>query len=203
MDYADVLRHLRRADAEIHSASRCGSRVYGTAGPSSDEDFIVVLVDEHARQDLLFRGGANFVVHGAGSFRDALAAQSVFAFEHLFTPAEHRLKEARPPLPFTVDRDRLAASATARSAADFAKAARTFADEPLAARKKLFHALRIPMFARQIATRGRITDFGEAKPLWLEIAARADTTWDAYAQTYVPLREALCAELVTLAQKKR
>lgn len=202
MDYADVLRHLRRADAEIHSACRCGSRVYGTAGPGSDEDFFIVLADERAKQDLLFRGGANFVVHGLGSFREALADQSVFAMEGLFAPAEHRLKEPRTKVPFTVDRGRLAASASARSTSDWAKAARTFAEEPRAAKKKLFHALRVPMFARQVATRGRITDFGEATPLWIEIAGRPETEWDAYERAYGRLREKICEELGALAKKR-
>lgn len=202
MDYADVLRLLRRTDAEIHSVCRCGSRVYGTAGPGSDEDFTVVLADEKARQDILFREGKNFVVHGTGTFRKALSDQSVFALECLFAPAEHRLKEGRPALPWKLDRVKLAASASARSASDFAKAARTFDEEPRAAKKKLFHALRIPMFARQVMARGRITDFTEAAPLWREIDARADDAWDAYAAAYGPMRERIAAELAAPAKRR-
>jgi hypothetical protein len=183
---------MRRRDGEIHSASRCGSRVYGTAGPGSDEDFVVVLADASARQDLLFVGGVNVVVHGTGSFAKALADQSVFACEALFAPPPHRLKEGRPPLPFRLDRDKLAASARARSDADFKKAAKTFADEPRAAKKKLFHALRVPIFARQLVQHRTLVDFTEAAPLWVEIAARADLTWEPYAQAYGALRERIC-----------
>lgn len=192
MEYVDLLRLLKRSDAEVLGACRCGSRVYGTAGPRSDEDFFVVLHEEKARPDLLFRGGANFVVHGLGSFREALADQSVFALECLFAPAEHRLKVGAMPA-YTVDRARLAASAGARSASDFAKAERTFAEEPLAAKKKLFHSLRVPMFARQVASRGRIVDFTEARPLWVEIEAAAaeELSWGAYGA----LRERLVAEI--------
>lgn len=202
MDYADVLRLLRRKDAEIHSVCRCGSRVYGTAGPASDEDFTVVLADENARQDLLFREGKNFVLHGTGTFRKALSDQSVFALESLFAPPEHRLKEGRPPLPWKLDRAKLAASASARSDSDFAKAARTFADEPRAAKKKLFHSLRIPMFARQVIAKGRIADFTEAAPLWREIEARSDDGWEPYAGAYGPLRERLTAELAAPGKKR-
>lgn len=202
MDYADVLRHVRRTDAQIAFACRCGSRVYGTAGPDSDEDFLVVLADARAKQDLLFRGGANFVIHGLESFREALAGQSVFALEGLFAPAAHRLKELRAPLPYKVDRARLSASASARSASDFGKAAKAFTDEPRAAKKKLFHALRVPMFARQIVTRGRIVDFREASPLWAEIAGRADTEWEAYARDYGRLREKLCEEIGAPAKRR-
>lgn len=201
MDYADVLRFLKKSDAEIHSVCRCGSRVYGTAGPRSDEDFFVILAGREARRDLLFRGGANFVVHSLPIFREALAEQSVFALECLFAPAEHRLK-AGPMPPYTVDREKLAASAGARSASDFKKAERTFEGEPLAAKKKLFHALRVPMFAKQIAARGRIVDFGEARPLWAEIAARPEEGWEPYAISYGPLRERLVAEIAPRGKRR-
>lgn len=194
MDYAEILRHLRRPDADVHSVLRCGSRVYGTAGPAPDEDFVVILAQKDAKQDLLFRGGANFVIHGVESFRRAIADQSVFALECLFLPPEHKLKETRGTFTYAPDKKKLAASASARSEADFAKAARTFDDEPTAARKKLFHALRVPMFARQIAARGRIVDYGEARGLWEEIRD-ADVGWEKLARRHGPLRERLCAEI--------
>lgn len=195
MEYADLLRLLRRTDAEIRCACRCGSRVYGTFGPRSDEDFTVVLADRGARQDLLFRDGKNVVIHGIGTFEKALSEQSVFALEALFAPAEHRLKEARPAIPWRLDAAKLAASASARSASDFAKAAKTFEEEPFAAKKKLFHAIRIPMFARQVIAKGRIVDFTEAAPIWREIEAREDLDWEAYARDYAPLRERLTTDL--------
>lgn len=194
---------MRRQDGEIHSASRCGSRVYGTAGPRSDEDFVVVLADAAARQDLLFVGGVNVVVHGTGSFTRALADQSVFACEVLFAPAEHRLKEGRPPLPYRLDRPKLAASAAGRSDADFKKAGKTFADEPQAAKKKLFHALRVPLFARQLVQNGKIVDFAEAAPLWAEIAGHRETEWAPYAQAYGAMREGLCAWLAKADRASR
>ena len=195
MDYPEILRHIRRPDGEIRYLCRAGSRVYGTAGPGSDEDFTVVLADQGARQDLLFRGGANFVVHGTGTFAQALSDQSVFALECLFAPPEHRLKDARPPFAWKLDRAKLIASASSRSESDFKKAARTFGDEPRAAKKKLFHALRVVMFARQIVASGRIADFTEAAPLWAEIRDREDEAWESLARDYGPLRERLSAEL--------
>jgi hypothetical protein len=131
-------------------------------------------------------------VHGTGSFARALADQSVFACEALFAPAEHRLKEGRPPLPYRLDRPKLAASARGRSDADFKKAGKTFADEPRAAKKKLFHALRVPMFARQLVLHGTLVDFGEAAPLWAEIEGRPETEWEAYARAYGAMREGIC-----------
>jgi hypothetical protein len=195
MDYAAILKHLRRADAEVHSVFRCGSHVYGTAGPGSDEDFVVVLAAPGAKKDLLFRGGANFVIHGQDSFRAAIAEQSVFAIECLFLPSEHKLKETRGAFAYKPDKRRLAESAIARSDADFAKAARTLSDEPRAAKKKLFHALRVPIFAFQITERGRIVDYGAANHHYRAIMARDDAAWDGYEAAFGPERLAVCEAL--------
>jgi hypothetical protein len=203
MDYAAVLRVLGRNDSEIAALFRTGSRVYGTASPSSDEDFVAVLACRDARQDLAFGPDVNVVVHGLDTFRDAIADHSVFVLECLFLPPEHRLKDHRPLFAFALDRKKLAASSGGRSAADFTKAGRRFAEEPGASKKKLFHALRVPMFALQIARTGRIADYREASGLWREIAARSDGGWESYREAYEPLRERLCQELDALTKTRR
>jgi hypothetical protein len=202
MNYAHVLQVLRRSDAEVHSLFRSGSRVYGTARPDSDEDFVAVLARRDAKQDLAFGPGVNVIIHGLDTFRAAIADQSVFALECLFLPPEHRLKEGRPPFAYKPDRARLAASATARSDADFAKAGKRFSDEPGASRKRLFHALRVPMFALQIARHGRIVDYGQASHLLVEIRQSPSEVWEDYRAVYGPVRDRLCAELAALAAKR-
>jgi hypothetical protein len=203
VDRAEVLRVLGKGDGAVAAIFRTGSRVYGTASPTSDEDFVAVLARKDARQDLAWGAGVNVVVHGLDTFRDAIADHSVFVLECLFLPPEHRLKDPRPPFAFKLDREKLAASAGGRSAADFAKAGKRFADEPGPSKKKLFHALRVPMFALQIARTGRIQDYGEASAIWREIEARPETEWEPYLAEYGPRREQLCAELGALAKQRK
>jgi len=202
MDFAAILRLLGRSEGEVAALFRTGSRVYGTASPASDEDFVAVLARRDARRDLAFGAGVNVVIHGLDTFRDALADHSVFALECLFVAPEHRLKDPRPPFAFTLDRKKLLASAGGRSASDFAKAGKCFAEEPGASKKKLFHALRVPMFALQIARKGRITDYGEASGLWRELAARADGEWEPYLAAYGPVREQLVRDLEASARRR-
>ena len=76
MDTTGLLRILGRPAAEVHALFRCGSRVYGTATATSDEDFVAVLARRDAKQDLLFRDDVNVVIHGLDSFRDALTGQN-------------------------------------------------------------------------------------------------------------------------------
>jgi hypothetical protein len=203
MDTTGLLRLLGRPASEVHALFRCGSRVYGTATATSDEDFVAILARRDARQDLVFGDDVNIVVHGLDSFRDAVAEQSVFALECLFLAPEHRLVDPRPAFPFTLDRAKLAASAGARSSSDFKKAAKQFEDEPLASKKKLFHALRVPMFALQIMRSARITDYGQANHHWAAIRDHESTDWDELARLFGPTRDDLLSELAALGAKKR
>lgn len=202
MDTTGLLRILGRSPAEVHAIFRCGSRVYGTATAASDEDFVAVLARRDAKQDLVFRDSVNVVVHGLDSFHEAIAGQSVFALECLFLPPEHRLVDPKPAFAFKLDRAKLAASATSRSTSDFKKAARQFEDEPLASKKKLFHALRVPMFALQIARSGRIIDYGQANHHWAAIRSDESLAWEDYRRSFGPVRDGLLDELAALASKR-
>lgn len=168
---AGLLALLRRPAGDLRGLVRIGSRVYGTAGPDSDEDFFAVLREPDAKQDLLFGPGRNVVVHGSRAFERSLGEQSVFALEGLFAPAEHRLVEFSPPFAYRPDPRALVTSATAKAKADFDKACRRYDDEPKPSKKKVFHALRVLTFAAQAARHGRIVDFREAGPLFAQIMA--------------------------------
>lgn len=166
-----VLALLRRPEGALRGLVRIGSRVYGTAGPGSDEDFFAVLRDPDAKHDLLFAPGCNVVVHGSRAFEASLADQSVFALECLFAPAEHRLVEFSPPFRYKPDPRALATAAAKKAKADYDKALKRYEDEPGPSKKKLFHALRVLVFAAQVARLGRLVDFREAAPLWHRLAA--------------------------------
>lgn len=176
--------------------------MYGTAGPDSDHDYLVVLADPGQKQDLLFGDNVNVVVHGAKSFQAALDEPSVFAFEGAFAPPEHRLKEPVPPFSFKLDRKRLAESAAARSLSDYQKAQKRFSDELTPSKKKLFHSIRVPLFALQLARTGRIGDFAEAAEHYVEIFTHPSEDFADYERTYGPLRAALCDELAALGGKR-
>jgi hypothetical protein len=200
---ADLLAILRRPAGDLRGLVRIGSRVYGTAGPDSDEDFFAVLRDPDAKQDLLFGPGRNVVVHGARAFEASLADQSVFALECLYAPAEHRLVEFSPPFRHKPDRRALVASATAKAKSDFDKAKRLYEAEPGPSKKKLFHALRVLTFAAQIARHGRVVDFREAEPLWRLVAAFAGPDNASFEGAFAGTYQALGDKLREAAALKR
>lgn len=187
---------LRADPTVIRAAWRLGSRVYGTAGHGSDHDYVVVHADPKRPKDLVFGEGVNVILHGTRSFQEALDDQTMVALEAFFAPPEHTLR----PLPrgdasYRLDPVLLRAKASERSTSDYKKAARTHDDEPGPARKKLFHALRVPTFAAQILRHGRLVDLTAASPLWPQIEALDGADWATLDATFGPLHRAALDEL--------
>lgn len=198
-EYQRLLAIVKQADGAVRAAFRVGSRVYGTAGPRSDHDYVVVLVNPLQRRDLLFGEGINVTVHGVRSFEAALSDGSVFAFEALFAPGPHRLKEPVPPFKFELDRKKLCESAVARSTSDYEKAKKRFSEESEPSRKKLFHSLRVPLFALELLRTGKIENFGAAGEYFEEIMSHPSEDFADYEAAYGPARARMCAELAALA----
>jgi predicted nucleotidyltransferase len=193
---------LRIESKDVRLACRVGSRVYGTAGPTSDEDFVVVLSKPGQKQDLAFADGINIVVHGVGTFQQALDDQSVFALEGFFAPSEHVLVAAKPPFKYSLDQRKLAISATEKSRADWQKGIKKFLDEPGPSRKKLFHSLRVPAFALQVSKSGKLTDFTIANAWFEDIMTGPDDDVAWYDEQFGKIRESMGSELMKLAEKR-
>ncbi len=184
-------------DKDVRAVYRTGSQVYGTATPTSDEDFVVVLDSLKAKQDLLFRTNINVVVHTAKSFQEALDKHNIFALECFFLPPEHRLKTPKVPFKFKCNRKKLVDAAISVSNTDYEKAKKIFETKPLIAKKKLFHSLRIPIFAYEILQNGHLVNYGAANYLWNEIndPTSRDLTWNVFNAAYGDLRQQLCQDL--------
>jgi hypothetical protein len=195
-----ILQTIQCSDREVRFAVRCGSRVYGTHGAHSDEDFFVVLADRKAKQDLAWGDRINVIVHGADAFERAILEQSVFALECLFAPPDHRLKESSPPFVMKADKRRLFGSAKSRSDSDYAKARKGYEDEPHTSLKKVFHSLRVLSFAKQVAEHDRISDYSAANHWWPELSNKHVLSWDEVEDRFGSIRNRLVAELETLSQ---
>jgi Nucleotidyltransferase domain len=198
-EHQRLLAIVKQPDGAVRAAFRVGSRVYGTAGPRSDHDYVVVLASPAQRQDLLFAEGVNVTLHGVRSFEAALNDGSVFAFEALFAPPPHRIKEPVPPFSYRLDRKKLCDSAVARSTSDYEKARKRFAEELGPSKKKLFHALRVPLFALELARTGKIESFGAAGDHFEDIMSHPSEDFADYEAAFGPVRTRLCEELSALA----
>jgi hypothetical protein len=66
--------------------------------------------------------------------------------------------------------------------------------------KSLFHSLRIPMFATQIAISGRITDFSCANFIWNKIRSKR-WTWEELDEEFRELRNEILTDFRKVAEK--
>jgi hypothetical protein len=203
MSYARLLEALRCPDAAVRAAWRVGSRVYGTARPDSDEDFAVILEGPAPGRDVVFGNRLNVVTQSVAAFEEALTENRVFALECLFAPPVHTLKAPLRPFTFGLQLGRLLDSAREKSDSDFAKAEKRFALDRRLAKKKLFHALRVPAFALEVAQTGKLTRFEALAPLWLELWSDPSPSWTDHRERYGRIRERTLAELSALSRGRR
>lgn len=198
--YDDLLPLLGGRDRNVVAVFRSGSRLYGCHDENSDEDFVAI-IDGTKTNDLVFRPRINVIIQSQQHFKKALEEHSMLALECLFSPASHRLKPG-PVFPFTLDRRALAAKALATSASDYRKAERRWPEEVLASKRKLYHSVRVLMFADQIGRQGRITDYGIANHIWFAIRDNPSENWSDYA-AYSALRQQYGTSVEALPTRRR
>lgn len=161
-----------------------GSRVYGTAGSESDYDFYVIA--EGVRDGAEVRDGdINLHLHTPAHFQELLDRHKVGAIECHMAPREHRLVE-RWTFSFNLDLASLRREFATVSSNSWVKAKKKLEveHEPYIGKKSLWHAMRIVMFGTQIATSGRITDFGAANPLYRSIVQNQTDDWNYFKANY-------------------
>lgn len=188
----DVLKRVGTGQP-VKMVVRVGSHVYGTNGPDSDEDFVVVGVLATGR-DLVLGKGINVTVFSEAAFKEALENQNIYALEALMAPAEHRLMPGAP-YSWAKHTHRLVAEVSERSSSDFEKAIKTWNQDPMKARKRLWHSLRVPMFAQQLDKHSRITDFTVANDSFEDIMTDPCTDPSVVRHKWKGVREGLCASL--------
>ena len=170
-------------------ATRVGSRVYGTARDDSDEDFVVVT---KAKRGELFRSAAiNIVFKDEESFLQSVNEQSVFALEVWFALPKHQLIPRPKSWRWVRDDARLRRVAQDRSDNDFEKAARRIDQEPFESKKRIFHSIRVLMFAQQILNTGGLNDFEAASDIWLDICTAPEDS-ESFVARFALVRQALC-----------
>jgi len=162
-EYKSVLDAARRADKDVSAAYRVGSRVYGTATPESDHDYVLVLnVREY--NELVRKPSINVTLRGFQDFAHALDEGNIFTLECYFAPSEHILKrDPWAPVLSSLpqkNRKRAAEEALKRASSDFDKGLR------LGDRKRVYHAFRVMEFAMQIVELGKIQDFASAQKIY-------------------------------------
>jgi len=178
-----------------------GSRVYGTQSPTSDYDYLMVTDIEEPYVQFK-RGEFNLTAFSLDEWQKRLEEHEISALECLYLPADTVFKNDRE-WPVEIQQHTLRRAVSAKASNSFVKAKKkmTVENDIYTAKKSLFHALRIPMFGKQLAEFGRITDYSAANKYWHLIRDCAINDWSYYKKKYQPVYNNLMSEFRKAATK--
>lgn len=178
-----------------------GSRVYGTASEKSDYDYLAV-IPENRRADTgtEFRHDeVNIHMFNRRDWQQQLDLHKIHALEAYFLPDGL----CRQKFLFQLDLGKLRSELSEKASNSFVKAKKKIEKEKdfYIGWKSLFHSLRILDFGIQIATKGKIENYGSANHLWVQIRDSQQYQWDYFKTTYQPVYNDLASEFRKVAPK--
>jgi predicted nucleotidyltransferase len=152
--------------SDLLYAVRVGSHLHGTATPDSDTDIYVVLRSGADKLVLDLDGRYDVSIKSQARFFEAVTRPSMYALEAYYAPPEHALYGTPPidtrTLPgntLIVRLKPLLDHVKAKSDADYSKGALLLEYNEDKARKKVWHSIRLLMYAQQIEAHGLIADY--------------------------------------------
>jgi hypothetical protein len=171
-----------------------GSRVYGTHAEDSDHDYIAVVPAGRRRIPREYMTErTNILVYNARAFQAQLHKHEIDALEAFFHPDG----ACRGRFTFRLRPRRLRNALLRKASHSWVRAKKKMllAGDARRGCRSLFHALRILQFGVQIATQGRIADYGAANGYWFEIRDAAGADWAYFEGRYRPSYNALASAL--------
>jgi len=178
-----------------------GSKVYGTAGKDSDDDYIAIVPANRKATtgEEYWRDNVNIHIYNRNHFQDQLNRHKIHALEAYYLPDGQVAKQ----FSFTLDVKALRHEVCAKASNSFVKAKKKLEVEKdfYIGWKSLFHSLRILNFGKQIAAYGNIQDYGAANKYWFEIRDAQQYDWQYFKDKYQPVYNNLATEFRKVAPK--
>jgi predicted nucleotidyltransferase len=179
-----------------------GSRVYGTHKEDSDYDYMAIVPANRRANtgEEYVRNNVNIHIYNRYDFQKQLEQHKIHALEGYFMPGGLISGQFNLKLDVTKLRHELSAKASH----SFVKAKKKIEVEKdyYVGWKSLFHSLRILDFGLQMATKGKITDYGSANKFWFEIRDAQQYNWEYFKQKYQPVYNELATEFRKAAPKE-
>lgn len=170
----DIIRVSKIHPSRVFNVYLFGSRVYGTSDQKSDWDIIMV-ANNSVESTEISHPLYNIHILTPNKFQADLDWHRMNALECYFAPEWARLKEDKI-FNFKLNKAKLRHATSHISSNSWVKAKKKLeAGEERIALKSLFHSIRIPMFASQIATNGKIINFEAANFIWTRLIKEEDS----------------------------
>jgi predicted nucleotidyltransferase len=196
---SDIILHSGLHTKRVHNIYVFGSRVYKTNSENSDWDIIMVANNSVEAIELKLEK-YNIHIYTPDKFKEDLEWHRINNLECIYAPTWAKIQEN---IKYNLDIDfpKLRHATSHISSNSWVKCKKKLEqDDYYIGVKSLFHSLRIPMFATQVATFGRITDFSCANFIWNKIRSKR-WTWEELDNEFRELRNEILTDFRKVAEK--
>lgn len=187
----EVIKRAKLHPSRVFNVYLFGSRIYGNYNSSSNYDFIVV-ANNSVEAIEIKKGLFNIHIYTPDKFKADLEWHRINNLECIWAPDWAKLKETIK-YDFKLNLSKLRHATSHISSRSWVKAEKKLEHDYHSGVKSLFHSLRIPMFATQIAISGKITDFSSANFIWNKIKSKR-WTWEELDNEFRELRNEILTE---------
>lgn len=195
----DIITHSGLQPKRVHNIYVFGSRVYKTNSENSDWDIIVVANNSVEAIELKLEN-YNIHIYTPDKFKEDLEWHRINNLECIFAPTWAKIQEN---IPYNLDIDfpKLRHATSHISSNSWVKCKKKLEiGEYHTGIKSIFHSLRIPMFATQVATTGSIYDFEMVNYIWDKLVSK-EWTWDELDLEFRELRNNILSDFRKVCEK--
>jgi hypothetical protein len=202
----DVISSIGLNKLKVKNIYIYGSQVYGSAHEGSDYDIAVTAnqMMTHEEKRVNVNGAKlNIHVYTPDVFLAALNKHDIMNLECIFAPSWAILQEKDVLSRDTVVK-RIIKNVLTQSQSSWFNGKMKIRDHNIdKGVKSIFHAMRMLMFAAQIAQFGKITDFTVGNNLYKEMMECDEFEWDYYKEKYLPIKIELEEKLKSYAKNEQ
>lgn len=198
---SDIIRASGIHPSRVFNVTIFGSQVYGTANVDSDWD--IIMIANNSVESIEIKNGLfNIHVYTPDKFISDLEWHRINNLECIFAPDWAKLKETIKFDDFKINLIKLRHATSHISSNSWVKCKKKLelTDEYHTGVKSIFHSLRIPIFATQIATSGRIKDFSCANFIWDKIKKKK-WNWEELDSEFRELRNNILTDFRKVTEK--
>lgn len=201
MTHQELLKRSGQENNNIVCVYPYGSRVYGNYHKSSDYDFIVVVKKKTTEQ--FSDNQININYYTVEEHQQRLDDHEISALECQFLQFPKHQYIEKQLFKFNLDKSKLRHSLSAKSSNSWVKCKKKLTIEKdydlSVGRKSLFHSFRIIDFGIQLASHGKIIDYGSCNDLYKEIMSYY--VWEDLFDEFKIRYNNLLSEFRKLAEK--
>ena len=197
---SDIINASGIHHSRVFNVTIFGSQVYGTSNSESDWDIIMV-ANNSVEAIEIQKGLFNIHIYTPDKFKDDLEWHRINNLECIYAPDWAKIKEDIKFDDFKINLNKLRHATSHISSNSWVKCKKKLEiGDYYTGIKSIFHSLRIPMFATQVATKGTIYDFEVANPIWKKLISK-EWTWNELDSEFRELRNSILTDFRKVCEK--